>query len=1206
MQRLALGSYPRLGWSLLIAVLIAPQFASAQLPQARLNTIFPMGGQKGVPVDITAIGGTDLDDLVGLYFSHPGITAAPKVNMVAGQPPVPVPGQFTVTIAADVPPGLYDVRVRSVFGLSNPRTFVVSDKKEVLEVEPNNEFAKPQVVELNSVINGRADAAADVDYYKFVGKTGQRVLLDCVAQRIDSRMIPAIELYSAAGRKLTWKFGTASDALLDFTLPADGEYVAKVFDTSYGGSAEYFYRLKIHAGPHVDFVIPSSGVPGTTGEFTVYGRNLPGGQPANIKIDVRSGGKPLEMVKVQIPVPADATMLQQTARSQDPDGSGVDAFSYALPGSNPFTLYFASAPTGVEIEPNDAADKAQKIALPLEITGQFQVRGDVDTYQFDAKAGDVYWMEVFGNRNGTAADPVLAVDQVTKNAKGEEQLNRLTILDDNPLNVGGTLFNTTSDDPVFRFAAPTEGTYRVTVRDRNYESRGDPALVYRLALRKETPDFRLVVLAPVPVADPNLQAGQWDLNIRKGDNVQLNVMAFRRDNFTGPIDVTVDGLPPGVTCPGGSIGTTQLSVPLVFSSTEQAADFAGTIKVIGKGKAEDPVAVAALAAAEAARVQAVTALPAAQKASTDAAAAAAKAQEAAVKAKEAAAKDAKNEALKKAQADAEAAAKKAADAAKAAADALAAADKKIVDSNAAVTAARAAIVNTAKPLVREARGATIAWPGNAQAQAAPVARSSRALTLSVLKETAAYQLTTDVTRFEVNQSRQVLVPLKLLKRAGFDADVNLTFVTPPANVTVENKPLPKGKADQVYRIFVPTNVVPGTYTLWQQSQAQVSYSRLPEKLVAATALKDEAAKAALAAIEVQKKATADKTAGDKAATDTAAAAKKAVDDKTAADKKAVDADAAAKKAAEEKVAADKLAVDTAAALKTATDAKTAADKVAIDAEAASKTAAEAAAAAKKASDAAATDKALADAKVAAEKKAAEAVEAAKKATEAKVAADKKLVEATDVAKKATDAKTAADKKVVETADLAKKAAEAKVITDKAAVDTAAAAKKATDAKVVTDKALVDADAALKAANDKKAATEKAVADQTNISKPANLNSFAPGPAITLIVKTGPATLAAAPAGGGNLKRGGNVEVKVTVARVNGFTGPVKLSFPALPGVTGISAPEVVIPADKNEGTLVINAAGDATLGALTNAVIRGGMEFNGPAEVDQPVAITVQ
>jgi hypothetical protein len=54
---------------------------SAQLPQPRLYSVFPVGAQRGVAVDVTLSNGVDLDDSTELIFSNPGIKAIPKVNM---------------------------------------------------------------------------------------------------------------------------------------------------------------------------------------------------------------------------------------------------------------------------------------------------------------------------------------------------------------------------------------------------------------------------------------------------------------------------------------------------------------------------------------------------------------------------------------------------------------------------------------------------------------------------------------------------------------------------------------------------------------------------------------------------------------------------------------------------------------------------------------------------------------------------------------------------------------------------------------------------------------------------------------------------------------------------------------------------------------------------------------------------------------------
>lgn len=1115
-------------------------FAEAQLPQARLTSVFPLGAQRGTSVDINSLGGTDLDDATGLLFSHPGITAVPKMN---------APGQFTVSVAADVPLGLYDVCVKGVFGVSNPRTFSVGERKEVLEAEPNNEFAKPQVVELNTVVNGRSDGGADVDFYRVSGKAGQRLLVEAAAQRVDSRMTPILELYNAAGRKLAFRPGTADDPLLDYSLPADGDYVVKVYDSVYGGSAEYGYRLVIHTGPHVDSISPSSGIPGTTAEYTLYGRNLPGGQPT----DRKSFGRPLNMLKVQIALPADST-IEQASRPLDAAEAAADGFSYRLVtpegSTNPVAIFFATAPTAVEAEPNDTPAQPQVVTLPIEISGAFQARGDSDLFQFDAKAGDIYWVDVFGERNGSAADPYMVIEQVKKDDKGVETVSRITALDDNPLNVGGPAFNSSSDDPVFKFAAPADGTFRITLRDRNFESRGDPTLTYRMAVRKETPDFRLVALPVTPTNDPNAQTATWDLGLRKGDTAQLNVLAYRQDGFNGVIDVTLEGLPEGVTCSGASIGAGQSAAVLVLSSTEAAADWAGTIRVVGKAKLEDAALVKAAAAAEAAAKAAV------------------------------------------------------AEAAKAAADAKPAADQKVTETAAALAAAVAARDQAVKTLTHDARGGTVVWGGNVQA---PIqSRVARMLTLAVLKEVAQYQLLTDVAKFEVSQSSQILIPLKLLKRAGFDNPVTLTYITPPPNVQVENKPIAKGQADLVYRIFVQPNAAPGTYTLFQQSQTQVSYKRHPEKEVAAVAEKTEAEKALAASTATMTAATAAKVAADKLVVDTAALAKKATDDQVAIAKVAAETDAAAKKAGEEKVVADKLVVDTEAVAKKAAEEKAVTDKASAEADAVVKATIEAAAKAKEAADKAPDDKALQEAKAAIDKAVISTTEAAKKPLEAKIANDKKAVDAAEVAKKAAEAKAVVDKKVADAQALAKKAAEDKVAADIAVIAKAAEAKKAVEGQAVAVKAMADADAALKAATAAKAAADKKATDAANVAKPQNLNAFSPAPSIVVTVKQGPGTLGVAPANGGAVKRGEKLEVKVTVARANGFAGPVTLSLPMPPGVVGLKAADVVIPADKNDGMFVIEAAADATMGQLPNMVVRGSMEFNGQAAVDQPIAINVQ
>ena len=108
----------------LLMVLVGQGSLRAQLPVARLLTVFPPGGKVGSQFEV-GLTGADLDEANQLHFSHAGITAKQKVVETNG---LPGANKFLVTIAPGVPPGVYEARVVGRFGISNPRSFVVSDR----------------------------------------------------------------------------------------------------------------------------------------------------------------------------------------------------------------------------------------------------------------------------------------------------------------------------------------------------------------------------------------------------------------------------------------------------------------------------------------------------------------------------------------------------------------------------------------------------------------------------------------------------------------------------------------------------------------------------------------------------------------------------------------------------------------------------------------------------------------------------------------------------------------------------------------------------------------------------------------------------------------------------------------------------------------------------------------------------------------------
>ena len=534
----------------------------AELPVARLDTVFPPGGMRGTEIDLIATG-ADLDEASALHFTHPGITATLKPDK-----------HFAVTIAPDVPAGLYDIRVSGALGVSNPRTFVVGELPEIVKTKPNDKPDTALELPLGSVVNGTATAAT-ADFFKFTAKAGQRVLIVCAAPEIDSRLSPVLAVLDPAGREIAT---SRRGGLLDFTAPADAAYVLRLHDLAFAGGPEHFYRLTLTTGPHVDFVLPPAAQPGAKTKFTFFGRNLPGGTSASIAgID----GRPLQKLEAEVDVPA-AGETRADALS-DPASSAFDGFSYRLKtaqgSANPVFISFASAPVVAEHEPNNQPPEAQKITPPCEIAGQFFPASDVDTFTFDAKKGDVFWIEITSQRLGPPTRPSVLIQ------RDNADLQEIAASD---TNVGGKRFETASNDPAGRFAVPEDGTYRIRVRDLFGGLRSDPRSVYRLSVRRESPDFRIVaVVEPPPTKDDDRAAAPRSALIRGGGTIAVKVVAFRRDGFAGDIAISTEGLPAGVTSYPTKIIAGKTDGLLLLTAGEAAARWIGPIRIIGKARIGD-------------------------------------------------------------------------------------------------------------------------------------------------------------------------------------------------------------------------------------------------------------------------------------------------------------------------------------------------------------------------------------------------------------------------------------------------------------------------------------------------------------------------------------------------------------------------------------------------------------------------------------------
>ena len=235
---------------------------------------------------------------------------------------------------------------------------------------------------------------------------------------------------------------------------------------------------------------------------------------------------------------------------------------------------------------NDEPTQANSIDAPAEVAGQFYPARDVDWYQFEAKQGDVYWIEVISHQLGLPVDPNFVVVRVDTNEKGEEQVKEVAFVDDPGDRAGRVAsdFDTSTDDPSYRLAVPSDGVYRIRVTDQFGGSRTDPRMQYRLVLRKESPDFRVTAFAKEFKVANNNQVPVFAPTLRKGGALPIELRADRLDGFAGEVKIRVEGLPESITCAEAIFGAQQSTGSLILEAAADAPPWTGQIKLIAEAE----------------------------------------------------------------------------------------------------------------------------------------------------------------------------------------------------------------------------------------------------------------------------------------------------------------------------------------------------------------------------------------------------------------------------------------------------------------------------------------------------------------------------------------------------------------------------------------------------------------------------------------------
>ncbi len=486
------------------------------LPAPRLLTTFPMGGKVGSDVEVS-ITGKNIEGVSGLLFSNPKITAKPKV----GANDVIEKNKFIVTIGADVPTGVYDARLMTRLGVSSARAFSVGALEEIVRNKANNTQETALEIKLNSVCNAATTEKA-VDYYSFEAKKGQKVVVDCAAAGIDSKLVPVVIVADIQGRDLVVN---RTGGVVEFTPETDGRYLIKIHSLIFKGGPEEFYRVAL--------------------------------RPA-------SGAKPF---------------------SRQASIQGVGAFSRPLSEQETAKV--------TEVEPNNAHAEAQKISLPSTVSGRFFPAGDVDVYEFTAKKGEVWWVEVVSHRLGLPTNPVLQLQRFTTEGGQDKWVDMEEIKSissplkpsSNGYSYSGPPYDAGSLDPMGKLEIKEDGRYHIQIRDLFGGSRNDPNHAYQLVLRKAAPDFAFVVWAfHKELRNGDRAALSKPVALRGGFTMPFEVSVIRKDGFDGEIELALEGLPPGVIATGVKVPKGSNTSSLFITADEKAPAGLALAKVVGRAQ----------------------------------------------------------------------------------------------------------------------------------------------------------------------------------------------------------------------------------------------------------------------------------------------------------------------------------------------------------------------------------------------------------------------------------------------------------------------------------------------------------------------------------------------------------------------------------------------------------------------------------------------
>jgi hypothetical protein len=308
--------------------------------------------------------------------------------------------------------------------------------------------------------------------------------MEIIGRRLGTPFDPQISLIDQeSDKELAYSNdapGLQTDARMTYTFQSPGDYLLQVRDSRGRGGPEYGYRLRLGDFPCATSPLPLAGKKGSPVAVRFTGPNV------------------ADVPPVDIHVPSDADIASITPR-----------FANGLAGW-PVSLIASDLDEIFEEEPNNQPDRANRIPVPIGITGQFQCSADTDQFVFPAKKGQRWIIRA-------STQELVSPTEVT-----------MTLKDSQGKQVAAT---TPQGEPMIDFTPQADGDYTLTVEHLLHL--GGPEEAYRLTIMPFEPGIELSL-------------GVDRIDLPPGGYALIPIEKIVRRGYDGPIDVTVAG-PPGLS-----------------------------------------------------------------------------------------------------------------------------------------------------------------------------------------------------------------------------------------------------------------------------------------------------------------------------------------------------------------------------------------------------------------------------------------------------------------------------------------------------------------------------------------------------------------------------------------------------------------------------------------------------------------------------------